>query len=400
MPKKKNAVRADGRIAVQVYLGRDDSGKRKYKTVYGDTQKEADAKAEEVKLAMRKGLDVMAERDTFGDWAERWLKIKATEVGVSQAGGYKYRVDYINTYIKDASMNRIKTIDLQELISDLAESNPNTNHPASRRLLEITKSTLSQIFRLAIENRVLDYNPATAIKLPKSAPAQKRRALTDAEREWIHNTEHRARRAAMIMMYSGLRRGELIPLTWKDIDLNNQTISVNKTVEKIRGRFIIRNEVAKSDAGLRTVDIPKFLADYLRREKREGIFVCLNAQGTMHTESSWVRMWESYLLDINFKYGEFSPFDPRPKSKFDPKGTPFVIPRITPHWLRHTFATMLYFAGVDVLAAKEQLGHSDIKMTLEIYTHLDKEHKRKSMNKLDFYLNDASQMQVNRSNNP
>ncbi|MDR2571583.1 MAG: tyrosine-type recombinase/integrase [Oscillospiraceae bacterium] len=65
---------------------------------------------------------------------------------------------------------------------------------------------------------------------------------------------------------------------------------------------------------------------------------------------------------------------------------PFVIPRITPHWLRHTYATMLYFAGVDVLTAKEQLGHTDAQTTLGIYTHLDKTHKRKAMSKLDEYL--------------
>lgn len=72
-----------------------------------------------------------------------------------------------------------------------------------------------------------------------------------------------------------------------------------------------------------------------------------------------------------------------------------MIPRITAHCLRHTFASMLYMAGVDILTAKEQLGHANISTTLEIYTHLDKQFKRKSMNKLDNYLDDASQMQVN-----
>ena len=58
MGKKSNKKREDGRIAVQVYLGRDEGGKRKYKTVYGRTQKEADAKAQELKLALNKGIDL------------------------------------------------------------------------------------------------------------------------------------------------------------------------------------------------------------------------------------------------------------------------------------------------------------------------------------------------------
>ena len=116
----------------------------------------------------------------------------------------------------------------------------------------------------------------------------------------------------------------------------------------------------------------------------------MNAQGKMHTESSWVRMWESYLSELNIRYGDFSQYLKKPKSKFDPGGVPFVIPRITPHWLRHTYATMLYFAGVDVLTAKEQLGHADAHTTLQIYTHLDKIHKRKAMSKLDEYLSKAA----------
>lgn len=83
--KKKNATRNDGLIAVQVYLGQDENGKRKYKTAYGKTQKEADDKADEIKAAMRKGLDVTAERDTFGKWAARWLKAKTPEVSRSQS---------------------------------------------------------------------------------------------------------------------------------------------------------------------------------------------------------------------------------------------------------------------------------------------------------------------------
>ncbi len=98
------------------------------------------------------------------------------------------------------------------------------------------------------------------------------------------------------------------------------------------------------------------------------------------------------------KYGDFSNIviKPRrsttkklktaPKSKIDPDGVPFVIPNITAHWLRPSFATMLYMAGIDVLTAKEQLSHADIKTTLDIYTYLDGAYKQKSMDKLDAYL--------------
>lgn len=103
---------------------------------------------------------------------------------------------------------------------------------------------------------------------------------------------------------------------------------------------------------------------------------------------AWASMWRSYISDLNLKYGDFSDMEKRPKSKFIPGGVPMRIPNITAHWLRHTFATMLYMAGVDVLTAKEQLGHADVETTLQIYTHLDSTYKRRSMDKLDAYLSE------------
>ena len=385
MPKKKNAVRKDGRIKAKVHLGIDDTGNRKYKYVYGRTQKEVDDKVLQLKTSMRKGIDVSAERDTFADWADRWLKIKASEVSAGRLVVYQSHVKHLKRYLEYAQITKIRTADIQSIISDLAINNPNTGRPMARETLSGLKSAAIQIFQFAVDNRVMDYNPANAARIPKGNDTQSRRALTGTEQTWITDTPHRAQRAAMIMMYAGLRRGELIPLTWNDIDLDARTISVTKTVEKVAGAFQLKG-TAKTKSSIRVIDIPQRLADFLRDESREGIYVCLSANKKIHTPSSWDRMWESYLGELNFVNGDFSPFQSRPKSKFDPSGTPFVIPKITPHWLRHTFATMLYFAGVDILTAKNQMGHSDIKTTLEIYTHLDAVYKRKAMNKLDDFL--------------
>ena len=74
MPKK-NQKRSDGRLQSKVYLGDG-----KYKYVYAATQKELNKKIDEIKLKIGKGIDVTADRDTFGEWAERWLKLKKSEV--------------------------------------------------------------------------------------------------------------------------------------------------------------------------------------------------------------------------------------------------------------------------------------------------------------------------------
>ncbi len=393
MPKRQNVRRKDNRIPVQVYLGRID-GKRKYKTVYGKTQKEANEKALEIKLQIKKGIDVTAEQDTFGQWAERFKRKKhSDDVSDGQYQNYVSSVDILNAKIKNVQINKISAQDLQDIIDDFAENNPHTGRPSAKRTLKFILSTAKQILQLAVRNRVIDYNAAQDVDIPANACQGHRRALTDTEQQWIVDTPHRAQRGAMIMMYAGLRRGEIIPLQWTDIDLKEKTIQVNKAVAVKSGKLQVK-PFTKTEAGMRVVDIPQQLVNFLKSEKKKAFsgtainpLVCPSANGGMMSDTAWRRMWDSYLHDLNWKYGHHIDNKGKPaKSKHNCNGILMEIPHFTAHWLRHTFATLLYMAGVDVLTAKEQLGHADIKTTLAIYTHLDKQFKRKSMRKLDDYL--------------
>lgn len=96
MAKRQNQRRKDGRVAVQVYLGRREDGTREYRTVYGKTQKEADEKAARLKLDLKKGLDVSAARDTFGEWAERWASIKSQEVSAARMTTYRCDLKHLS----------------------------------------------------------------------------------------------------------------------------------------------------------------------------------------------------------------------------------------------------------------------------------------------------------------
>ncbi len=100
----------------------------------------------------------------------------------------------------------------------------------------------------------------------------------------------------------------------------------------------------------------------------------------MYRLKQFQRAWDTYLLDLDMLYGNVK----ERKSKYDPNFKGVVgIRRFTPHQLRHTFCTMLYNAGVDVVTARDQLGHADIKTTLSIYTHLSEPHARNEMQKLN-----------------
>lgn len=399
MPRAKNAKRSDGRLQAKVYLGIID-GKAKYKYVYASTQKELNAKIDEIKLQIGKGLDVSAQRDTFGEWAKRWLKLKKTEVSDHRLYIYECRIKNLSS-LNFMEIPKIRSMDIQDIIIELSED-------YSKSVLKEIKSTVHQILQLAVDNRVIDYNPASAVKIPnKQEDKAERRALNEEEQHWIVDTPHRAQTAAMLMMYAGLRRGEVVPLLWTDIDLDAGTIKVTKSMSRSGSKWTVK-QGAKTEAGIRTVYIPQILTEYLKSIDRGNSFiVCPDSTGRTLSLSAWEKMWDSYISELNFKYGDFSkvvvpdkhgnlqPFK-KPKSRFAPVKIPIVIPRITPHWLRHTFITSMYLAGVDVLTAKEQAGHSDISTTMAIYTHLDALHKIKQIDKLNEYY--GCQMGVNDKN--
>ena len=388
MAKSKVKRRPDGRYMMQIYLGMID-GRRKYKSVYGRTPKEVEMRAEEIRSMLGKGIDVSAMRDTFSFWAEQWLKVKRSTVSSAHYATCAQKAATIDRWLGAIHITDLRPADVQNMILDLAVQNPYTGNPTAKRTLVEYRSVVHQVCQMAIDNRVMDYNPASAVKIPSDAPQSQRRALSAEEQEWIIKTPHRAQRAAMLMMLAGLRRGEVIPLTWADVDLDARTIRVNKSVAKSGAKYIVKPG-AKTAAGARIVQIPKLLANFLGQQPRGSLLVCPDTKGQMMTETSWRRMWESYQSAINAQYGHAG------ASRFTPGGLPRVIPNITPHMLRHTFCSLMYLAGVDALAAMEQMGHADLKTTLQIYTHLDQEYKRRSVALLDNYLSsDASQMPVN-----
>lgn len=386
MPKKSNKKRADGRIAVQVYLGTVE-GKRKYKTVYGSTQKEADEKADELRIKLNKGIDLTKSKDSFELWASYWMSTKAIEVSHSQKLQYERCIKRYNDAFGNKKISEIQTYTLQLVINDMAKLNENTGKPSSKKLLKMMKQTAQQIFRYAMINKIIDSNPAESIVIPKNAPEAKRRALTQEEREWITNTPHKAQVAAMIMMYAGLRKGELLALTWSDINLTEGTINVTKAVEYIGQKPNIKS--TKTESGIRTVFIPDILIEYLSAVPKNSILVYPNTQGNIHSKTTFQRWWDSFMLEIDLQHGKY----PQRTSKYDPRFQGTSIDKITPHMLRHTFCTMMYENGVDVVTAKNQMGHADIQTTLEIYTHLSTDHTKEQMQKMNKKHN-ASQMQV------
>ena len=366
--------RSDGRYRTKVY----DPESKKFKYLYATSVAELKKKETELRNKINKGIDISSADDTYGQWLERLKATKQTELTESEYQTFCFRADYFVDFIGDLPLHRINQQLLQPYINKLFEVNPTTGKRSSKRTIQRYITALSSVFEYAIQNRSAEFNPCQYLKIPKDAIVEERRALSPTERKWVEELPHRAQPAAMLMMYSGLRRGEATALLWSDIDFINKTITVNKSYDFKRNTL----KPPKTEAGTRVVTVPDKLINYLATLERRSIYVLTGAGGKMLTNSSWQSMWSSYLLDLNQAYGKSL----EKRSKSDPRGQMITIESFSPHCLRHTFCTLMHEAGIDVLTAQEQMGHNDVKTTLSIYTHLDKQHKKRNVSKLNDYL--------------
>ena len=355
-----------------VYIGLVN-GKQVTKTVRAGSKAELKRKVAEIKKDLQGGKDVLS-RAYFGDWAEKWYQTYKAPMNLSPStlSMIQRELEHLNSYFRDVQLKDISLNDFQKMINDLATNNPKTGRPMSVKMLGNIKSTSQAIFNYAAANKIAGVPMFfSSVIIPKDKAIENpRRALTEEEQRWIIETEHRRQLPAMIMLFSGLRRGECLALEWSDIDLENSLIYVNKTLVFSESDSTLK-QGGKTESATRTVPIPPILRDYLAEYKR-GLktitkLVCTNTRGKPYAKGAWKTLWQSYMLELNLKYGYKSDIKKHDNS-LKASDLPLKIEPFTPHYLRHTFATMLYLQDVDAVKAKEILGHSDIQTTINIYT--------------------------------
>lgn len=330
----------------------------------------------------------------FNEIANMWLKNEIFGKQYSYRKELENAVKHLVIYFGTTDCEEIKGLDVENFIKYESEHlNPNTGKPFSKRLLKEHINIGNNIFEFALDNEFIKCrNPfqKKKKKVPKNAPVKKRMPIDDIQKDLVLRVYHRAQIAALLMLYCGLRRGEVIPLEWSDIDFTNKQIAVTKSVERIdSNNFRIKPHTKNGKD--RFVSIPDNLISYLKLEKYNSngnLLIYPQKSGKLHTLTSWNKTWNSYQTKLNYQYycETMKKFGRTPKAFNAPSGIPKLLDRFTAHQLRHTYCTMLYFAGVDILTTSKLMGHSNVQITLEIYTHLDEKHKRLNIKKFNEYI--------------
>lgn len=314
----------------------------------GNTEDEALKAREEYKRAERDGALVRRDQQTVGEYAQYWLPIHRASVKPSTFNGYASVLEHSLSPIAKKNLAALTSDDVAECYADLAGKSASYIHKA--------KILITAMLDSATDAGYMLHNPARApsVKPPKGT-AGTHRAITQDERNLILSTPHRFQLAALIMLYAGLRRGEVLALDAADIA---DDITVRRAV------FYVSNQPhlssPKSAAGVRRVPVLSVLRPFL--SDLNGL-VLKGSNGSFLTEQAWQRGWESYLRALSMAAGHDI--------------------MIKPHDLRHSYCTMLRDAGVDMHQAIIWMGHADEKLILRIYDHPDTERENTSKNLIE-----------------
>lgn len=332
------------------------------------------------------------ENQTFLYWANAWLETKTKDCCYHTIAMYRSALKHLAP-LYEIPIDEISAYSLEQVLYDLQQ-----NSHLSRQTLKVIKSVANGAFKLRFKaspaaHLLTQGNPVQYVDLPVKADSTKREAISEEEIYWIVNTPHRMRGAAMIGLFAGLRRGEMLALDpATDFLWQEKAVVVNKSIEFINGIPRL-NHKTKTDAGMRIVYVPDILMDLLRTSIYQGHIFLPSSKGTYLCDKSWRAMWEAYQCDLNILYGYGVPLGTRQAKLLKSSKLEWKIKRFTFHQLRHTCATMMYLAGLDAPTAKQQLGHSDIRTTLNIYTHLTQQHQKKNVQAYNDYVRQYKRIQ-------
>ena len=375
--------REDKRYEKKITVGRNFDGSLNRISVYAATQKELERKVAEIKVQIEQGIFLSSDTALFGKIAENWIEHFKPTISEKMRLRYKGIIKGKLQPLAEMRVRDLRPMHLQVIINEMAKDG------YAQKSMQMVKQTASQVLDLAMQNDLVYRNVFEKIKVPH-VDAEERQPITEEQRELILNTweGHRMGVPALIMLYCGLRRGEMLALLWTDIDFKAKTLSVSKAADMPTNATTVKKP--KTKAGTRIVPIPDAIMPALLRARREAIsmYVCPAMHtGDIMSAQAYTEAWSSYMHYLNLCAGGRDKV--RTKNE---NGKVCFIPAVqamepfTAHQLRHSYATMLYDADVDVKTAQKLLGHADFSVTMKIYTHLSTEKESAGIEKLNQHV--------------
>lgn len=364
MANSKLKKRADGLYQISVLI--ENNGEKKRKYFYGKTQQEA----------KKKMLAWQAKREAgrlFEDVASEWQKKHWKEIEAGTQVSYGPALCRAVNDLSGRPIREIAPLDIQHSLDAMAAQG------YAQHSVSIYLCVLHQIFDHAILMQDLENNPAATVRVPKGLTSSTRECPSDEQCEIIRQSSGLTfGMFAYIIMYTGLRRGELLALQWKDIDFERCSISVNKSVTYAKTGNQPEIKSPKTAAGRREVVLLNRLAEKLLPFQETPDSFIFGGDRPL-TQSVYRKKWLQYCTEADLLVWK----EAERIRKHKKVGVLYKVPAVTPHQLRHVFATMCFEQGIDVKDTQQLMGHSKISVTMDTYTHIRKQRRDDVARKLN-----------------
>lgn len=376
-PKKRRARKGTGsiyeyrpgRFRGQIDLGLDADGNRVRPSFTGSTHREVQDQMDAAKRAFEEGMTFDADKITVAQHIEDFLRAKKPDLEPATYRKYKYYYSKIRPVLGGLRVKNLSYQRLNIFWEHLDEQGLGRNTVAG--IASFLRSCLND----AVAKKILSHNPAqlAAKRTPKYDEA---RFLNQEEIAAFFEAAkgERLEDLFIVALHTGLRPGELFGLPWNRINLEQKTLKVRQALHEQDGKLHIGD--VKTSAARRTVSLSAAAIAALRRQRKRQL------QERLLLGEDWQ---DTHNLVFTNTLGGFlrrtsvgkKPYEPKGKGKRRVHAGPLHriagkagIEGITLHTFRHTHASLLIFAGVDIKTVSRRLGHENIRITLQTYGHL------------------------------
>lgn len=271
--------------------------------------------------------------ERFSVVAEEWWEVHEPEIAYNTTKGYKPALKRAIEAFGDIP---IKDITPQQIAAEISAFSHNRADKTVRTQLMV----YNLIFKYAVENGHILYNPVRDLSVPKNLKKQRRTSPSPEDiKRAKESTDCYFGMFAFWALYTGLRKGELLALEWKDVDIKNRTITVNKSLYHDNNHPCVK--LPKTQTSIAVIPILDVL---LKKIKPGKGLVFPDDDGGYLSHSRFEKKWHTYCRESGIT--------------------------ATPHQFRHAYATMLFEAGIPPEEAQALLRHAQLSTTMDIYTDL------------------------------
>ena len=392
--KEGESQRKDGSYD---YRWRDKKGKRH--AIYGRTLEELREKEDDILQDQRDGIRSESRQVTVNEMFDVWLKLKrGLKDNTLQNYIYMYNM-FVRDDIGTMRLCLLRHSDIRRFYNTLYEV-----RGVKISTVDVIHNVLHQVLELAVQDNYLrnniSDNALKELKLMHNQDNGKKKALTKPEQYLFLNYLKRSKHYEhwypifAIMVHTGMRVSEITGLRWCDVDLKKGVIDVNHTLIYYKHRqngCYYNIHTPKTQAGTRTIPMLSVVKEAFAKEREyqesaeiscnvtiDGYtdFVFINRFGNVHNQGTLNRAIKRIIRDCNQDILENSCGNKNV----------LLLPNFSCHSLRHTFATRMCEAGMNLKAMQDILGHADYTTTMNIYTDATEELKESEISELDEFL--------------